>query len=99
MTGTDTYMPKGAWVPHWWVAPTFGTPEWWSWAGSAHPPIQVEERMGNAAARYLAAGHSPARTRKHIANKFSEWAHLAGELVDAVTFAAEREGGRHAART
>lgn len=97
MTSADTYIPKAAWVPTWWSAPEFGTPAWWQWASTAHPPIQIEERMGSAAARYLAEGHSPARTRNYIAHKFPQWAYLSGELVDSVVFAMESEGGRHAA--
>lgn len=88
--GPEFYVPKGAVVPAWWTCPLPGdTVEFYWWCTESRPPIQVEERMGRAAARYLACGHSPARTRKFIAWKFPAWALLAGELVDAVLFAAE----------
>lgn len=90
MTGTDFYMPKDAVVPAWWACPNPGdTVAFYWWCTEARPPIEVEARMGKAAARRLAEGHSPVRTRKYIAWKFPAWTHLAGELVDAVLFAAE----------
>lgn len=88
---TDCYMPKDAVVPAWWTCPDLGDAvEFYWWCMEARPPIEVEERMGRAAARYLAQGHSPARTRKYVAHRFPRWAHLAGELVDAVVFSQER---------
>lgn len=84
MSGHDFYVPKDAVVPRWWVCPEIGTIDFLVWTMTARPPIQVEAAMGRAAARYLANGHSPARTRKYLVHHFPRWASLAGELVDAV---------------